>query len=221
MKIPYTPSETKRYEISPDEYSRRRITALRDIHHSLESALRIPLSFCIIGSLVKGKTLTPDTAEYADIDMSIFFDEEALRNKPITERELVNLIQDNLRIKLEKQKEALGLKEVSMKHVSVRPINSGSIQKTIDSKRYRPGAAPDMNLSKFFTLSIGETVKKYRQEFLRKLATMEDQEKAERIWNSVRESVEKAERGNNIPNSIKDRFPQTLADALKFYGVRN
>ena len=55
IKITYVPSPDKRYEISKDEFSRRRIEALRDIHHELQAEFPIPISISVFGSLVKGK----------------------------------------------------------------------------------------------------------------------------------------------------------------------
>ena len=78
----------------------------------------------------------------------------------------------------------------------------------------------DVGLNLYFTLSIGSAVKKYRDKFLKELVSEEKKGSAENIWNLIRESIERTERKGLIPDKIKHRFPQTLADALKFYGVK-
>ena len=79
----------------------------------------------------------------------------------------------------------------------------------------------DNLIDAYFTLSIGEAVKKYRDKFLRDLASMKNQKEAEWAWGTIKRSVQKAERDNQIPDKIKARFPQTLKEALKFYNVKN
>src|SRR3989344_6163347 len=79
-KDPYVPSVVKRYEVSGDDFSRARVQALKDTHHALEAEFGVPLSFSIMGSLVKGKVLRPETAQNADIDLMVYFDLEKLSN---------------------------------------------------------------------------------------------------------------------------------------------
>jgi len=182
-KIPYVASHNKRYEISKDEFSRRRIEALRDICHELQAQLPLPISISVFGSLVKGKELTHETALETDIDCKLRFDIEEFRALP--EETILKLgkkfgIEDlNVYLfekllkeifieKLNKVKDKLNLKETLTEHVFVGPIDSDSIQ---DAVNYRmmshtwedkgASVSADVRLNSYFTLSIGNAVKKY------------------------------------------------------------
>ncbi len=169
-KIPYIPSPHKRYEISGDEFSRRRIKSLRDIQHELQAELPIPISISIFGSLVKGKVLTSETAQNADIDFDLKFNEEALLALPEEERlklerkfnirelgsfSMTEVLKDLVTEKLNKFKDKLSLKEIPKEHVFVTPINSRSIE----------DAFSDLRTSLYFTLSIGSAVKNIGTSF--------------------------------------------------------
>lgn len=219
-KDSYTPSQTKRYEVSKDEFSTKRIRALRDIHHELEEVLEIPLSLSIIGSLVKGKVLTPETTERADIDVFLDVDIDTLPQlkKP------VEYLQTVLIVNLQKKASQLGYEEIPTEHLKVRVINHRTIHEAVnkymDSTYLRGRKNAEIFLSSFFTLSIGSVVKKYRNQFLSELSQMEDQTKARLIWQTIIRVLEKTERKGEIPEQIKKQFPQTLEEALKFYGVK-
>ncbi len=242
-KIPYVPSKEKRYEISNDEFSKRRIEALRDIQHELQNEFPIPISICIFGSLVKGKVLTSQTAPNTDIDVDLKFDQEALDTLPGGERTKLRkkfdipelslttitteLIRKSLIEKLEKVKEILGLINIPEKHIFVTPINSRSIQSAVNHRMMdstweerNAGKNADVAINLYFTLSIGGVVKKYRDKFLRELASSKDQGEANWTWDLIKESIERNERDGQIPDKIKHRFPQTIEEALKFYGVK-
>jgi len=53
------------------------------------------------------------------------------------------------------------------------------------------------------------------------LALPANEKLANSYWDLIKNSVEKTERRGQIPESIKHRFPQTLEEALKFYGIKN
>lgn len=219
----YTPSDKKRYEVSPDEFSRKRIQALRDIHHKLEAELGIPISFSVFGSLVKGKILTTETARRADIDMWIDLDQEDL---PINKKkEIAKLVREGFLYEIHQRKEDLGFNKIDARHIQTRILNE-DVLPTIFNQVLKPSMLSYLNkfdkiyLSTFFTLSIGEPVKKYRKIFLAELALMPDQNKAEIIWKLIKNVVEEMERkGEAVPESLNKQFPQTLDEALKFYGI--
>lgn len=242
-KVPYVPSADKRYEVSKDEFSRRRIEALKDIQHELQAEFpMIPISISIFGSLVKGKKLTPETAPNADIDFDLKFDEDALTSLPREEAlkiekkfnipdlgrfSVAEIFKDLLIEKLNRIKSELGLEEIPQKSFYANPIHDKSIQNAVSDvitaqkwSRKEVTTSADINLNLYFTLSIGSAVKKYRDKFLKELASSENKKEAEEKWNLIRDSVERNERQGQIPEKIKHRFPQTLAEALKFYGVK-
>lgn len=70
-----------------------------------------------------------------------------------------------------------------------------------------------------FHLDVGGGLRKYRRDFLLKLKTM-DPKFAEEYWKEVDYCVRGVERGHYIPQSAEHQFPQTLDEALKYYGVR-
>lgn len=234
-KIPYQPSQEFRYELSQDEFSRKRFETLMAIYKELQATIpEIPISFCLFGSLTKGKILDKETAKDTDIDLDIKFDNEAWKKEyPDGVQSFFCMnIKNFIFNKMDKIKDSLGLEEISLEtvHLSITPIDSNSIRKTLSNiehtekeyiKNY-PKIQIDnsITLSHYFSLSVGEAVKKYRNKFLRELAEMEDTEKASRIWRTIRERVEEVERQYQIPEEARKQFPQTLEEALKFYEVK-
>jgi hypothetical protein len=74
-KQPYQPSERKRFEISADEFSRKRIEVLKEIQQEMSDMFEpIKIAFSLFGSLSKGKTLSKETAPGADIDLVCFIE---------------------------------------------------------------------------------------------------------------------------------------------------
>ena len=73
-KVPYIPSTRKRFDISPDVYSRERIKTALEIYRFFEREAPGLIAMTVWGSLTKGKELTPDTARKADVDFTIYMD---------------------------------------------------------------------------------------------------------------------------------------------------
>jgi len=79
-KRSYTPSEEKRFAVSPDSYSRERLKTIRSIYLDLKQELPdVSIAFSLGGSLAKGKELTADSAGTTDIDLYVFYDDEQAR----------------------------------------------------------------------------------------------------------------------------------------------
>jgi hypothetical protein len=226
-KDKYQPSTAKRFEVSEDPFSRKRMQALRDIHHELEADFKhsIHFSFSVFGSLVKGKVLTPETSERADIDLWVDLDEEEIPYEFRTEHFIEN-IRLQVIMKIQEKAEELGLSKKEQKHVGVRVLNDDFIHKYAEKAYYRNTPMlgrkySNITLASLFTLSIGEPVKKYRNRFLVDLVNKANKQEAEAIWQAVRKVVEDIERkGQGVPEQLQKHFPKTLEEAVKFYGVK-
>lgn len=231
-KTPYTPSETKRYEIALDEFSQKRIHALHDIYRALKTELGVPLSFSIYGSLAKGKTLTAETAQNADIDMYVDLDSENLPQK-IKAKKMKKMVIK----KLQEVKEKLGYKKIPRENIDVRILDKKSIENAllnleialdmttaIENLLFSGNPRDyEIYLASFFTLTIGPTASKYRNAFLAELATKPNKTEAKKTWQTISRVIGKTERIQKhgyIPKEIVDRFPHTLEEALTFYGVK-
>ena len=226
-KIPYIPSQDYRYELSEDEFSRKRFRILMEIFKELQAKIpQIPISFCMFGSLTKGKVLTAETAKYADVDLEIKYDREAL-DSLVSAKEKKGVIE---KLKFfteifiqEKMLEAKDSTKLEYIHADLNGIDSDSIWIAVKNIRNSLGVADNLVLANYFTLSIGEAVKKYRDKFLKELATMQNtknEKEAKEIWNKIRKCVELVERRGQIPEKAKRQFPQTIEEALKFYEVK-
>jgi len=252
----YTPFPSKRYEVAEDEFSRMRIQELKNIHHELEAEFGVPLSFSLSGSLIKGKKLTSEIAQNADIDLMIYFDIETFNNlsklqkikilkqsgdsfigdllkrlnKAQFEKHFKAILRQSVLAKLDSVKEKLGYKEIPGGDIGVNRIDGKSIINALKACQEQvlteslyviewEMKGRKKHLATYFTLSIGQPVKKYRNQFLAELATSPDQDQAEMVWQEIKDIVEETERKGKIPKNIKTQFPQTLEDALRFYGV--
>ncbi len=75
MKIPYHPSERKRFDVSPDQISRERLRVLKTEYDRWHQRLpEIGIGFSLFGSLSKGKALMIETAALTDVDLHLFID---------------------------------------------------------------------------------------------------------------------------------------------------
>lgn len=96
------------------------------------------------------------------------------------------------------------------------PKISDEKQKSFLDQERRYGIA---QIACFFSLDIGGGMKPYRQDFIRKLLLL-PQEEGERLWNIVNDSVRVFERSNEIPEHIERQFPKNLQEAARYYGVQ-
>lgn len=82
IKIDYQPSEQRRFDVSPDLYSRERVQMMKHILEELRKELPdISIAISLFGSLTKGKKLTKETAPSADIDCVVFVDIDDIEKK--------------------------------------------------------------------------------------------------------------------------------------------
>ncbi len=77
-KVEYTPSQTKRFEVSQDEYSRTRLKFLGDMTQNICEITPFEVGVSVIGSLSKGKTLDKKTEGATDVDAIIYLDSDSV-----------------------------------------------------------------------------------------------------------------------------------------------
>ncbi len=77
-KVPYTPSQTQRFEVSRDLSSQERFQAIRTIAQGFQEYEPYVVGAILFGSLSKGKRLTRKTAQYSDIDLAVYIDPNRL-----------------------------------------------------------------------------------------------------------------------------------------------
>jgi hypothetical protein len=82
-KIPYSPSQEKRFDVSGDEYSRERLKVAELFYDKMKQIFDVSMGLVLFGSLVKGKTLNNETKESADIDLTLFVDLDEYQDKYI------------------------------------------------------------------------------------------------------------------------------------------
>lgn len=75
-KVPYDPTEKRRFEISQDEFSRERIKGLLTAHKKLKEEIPFYAGMTLFGSLSKGKVLDAESAPKTDIDIVAFIDND-------------------------------------------------------------------------------------------------------------------------------------------------
>ena len=74
-------------------------------------------------------------------------------------------------------------------------------------------------LAHCFALDVGGGLRPYREHFLKQLQAMADQQQAQRLWKLVDSAVREQERGDDISPKYDRQFPNTLEDALRYYGI--
>lgn len=77
-RVPYTPSQVKRFEISPDVWSRGRLWAAFKTVQQLREQHSFVVGAILFGSLSKGKILTEESARESDIDLVVCIDTDRL-----------------------------------------------------------------------------------------------------------------------------------------------
>ena len=73
-KIPYEPSEQKRFDISKDEYSRERLAVVKSFYETMRKSFDVSMGLVLFGSLAKGKELDAVKKDATDVDFTLFID---------------------------------------------------------------------------------------------------------------------------------------------------
>ncbi len=80
-KVPYVPSNKKRFEISDDFTSRERIYNLLELYKKInETFSEIEVAFSLFGSLAKGKKLSRENRKSADLDLVVYYNANTLQD---------------------------------------------------------------------------------------------------------------------------------------------
>jgi hypothetical protein len=78
-------------------------------------------------------------------------------------------------------------------------------------------------ISRYFHLDVGGKLKPYRDAFISQLAQLsnDDAGTAESIWHLIDEAVRLTERNSDISSELENRFPHSLSEAIRYYGVNS
>ncbi len=132
----------KRFVLSPEEFSRERLQAVKDEIAEMQAKYPEVLSLCMFGSMVKGTA-----HEGSDIDAYLYIDSElAAQREGIPEEEILEHYPDDNQTYLTKEvakkyilefreglKEKAGLEDEAVEHVRSRPISEKVIYDEIES----------------------------------------------------------------------------------------
>lgn len=271
-KVPYDPTEKRRFEISQDEFSRERIRALNKAYRILKEEVPFFAGITVFGSLSKGKELTAETASSADMDLAVFLDDDLLEkivdnfeqenvefhnkvewvldNRPYeigpegprdplsrpanVRRAAYVFVADRIKdiVTAETKNHPVPREKIDIKNfsLSVNEDNDRSIFAEVVSSIDHFENETDLDVKKGhvrrvaapFFLDIGGGLTKYRKAFFEKLLNLPPQE-GQKYWRLAVEAMKSWERWDQqeekikVPDSIASTYPETLAEAVKYY----
>lgn len=227
----YTPSQTKRFEISPDQYSRSRLDALVETTRELQTSTPL-IGIALWGSLSKGKQLTPENLSMSDIELTAFYDRNVVERTGGNKYEnLAGDIREGLQSGVLTRLQDAGDKPEM--NIAVRGLalegEYSMFTRVMDLVTGNFQDASEMNqllstVSAFFGLNPGGGLKPYRVRFFEDIANTIPEEKTDKLWQFISENVIKiVERGvhgtshANIPPQIERFYPATFDQAARFY----
>ncbi|GEM_PF-4624549 len=260
-KVPYSPSEARRFDLSHDEYSRERVKSLLTAYRTLKEELPFFAGLSVFGSLSKGKALTVETAQETDIDVFAFIDndkyketiydfentpefqeffQEYMKKPQYSAMDMERVRADNVRSATERFLEKR-LKQLVSQGITNQPVDEEkvSVETGFIAIEDKPHSlynhvairdeiaeagrgladielAVDLPIAGAFFYDIGGGLTPYRKEFFKKLLS-EPEEVAEKHWQTAVNAMKAWERKHNIPESIAQAYPPTLAEAVKYY----
>lgn len=242
QKVPYEPAE-RRFEISEDQFSRERLEAVKAAYKELTAALPgVSVAFSLFGSLSKGKVLTEETKDKADVDLTAFIDEKELL---AAHDELMKTNPEYAAFEREHPGDGGRLYAMSILKRHVAPntpegdiddphvgyinyeghhsimllVGAYADRLAIGMRGAGGGAALEsyaVRIARYFHLDVGGGMRKYREAFIQQLLTMEPGE-GERYWSIVNRCARYIERGGKISEVAERQFPKTLAEAEEYY----
>lgn len=231
----YTPSETKRFEVSQDPYSRARLRAVIDTARDLQQTDPFFLGVSLWGSLSKGKELTTELLPTTDIELVAFYDAEKFQESGLDEnynmaKRISTEVKKGITSHLAEQGDTPDI------NLSVRGLafegEYSMLARVMDLVTGNYRDEQDLNqlvgaISAFFGFNPSGGLKPYRVQFFEKVASIMPEEKADKLWNIVSENVIKVvERGvhgttkAHIPQGIEKFYPSTFKDAAHYYGAK-
>lgn len=227
----------KRFILSKEQFAQERIRGIKDTVRELQKEYSEVLGLCLFGSMTKG-TVCPES----DIDGSFFIDADKVAKKfGFKENDILQNInvelgraecfKENSELGIpdygreirEKLQERLNLSLKQIKHITVRPISENIIDQHLDIlkrrveiREYSGPLYPSRNLFPMFHLETGRGIKKCRKYLIDKLIA--SGETGEKVWKAIIKSTEELE---HIRIDTRKRYPRTLKEAQKVYGLRD
>lgn len=239
MSVPterYIPSQTKRFEVSADPFSRARIDAVAKTTRELQNAQPFFVGVSLWGSLSKGKELNPELLSSTDIELVAFYDAEKFQESGLGNNyDIAGRISTGVKSGISSHLESLNDKpEINL---AVRGLafegEYSMLARVRDALTGNYGDERELNrltgvISAFFGLEIGGGLKPYRVDFFKQVSRIMTPDKADRLWRAVSENfikvVERGEHGTirtyNIPPALERFYPGSFDEAAKFYGAK-
>lgn len=239
-KIPYIPSEIKRFDISEDEFSRERLRAVLEVYRELKKVFP-SIGFSLYGSLTKGKVLDEMSKTRSDIDLAVYVDaNELLANAQelslptfahhlspavIDKRSILDMsellkltIAEFLSKKLHSEPSWRSIGNVFDLHIYPLAREENGFEELYKKHQLAESGKPGGSraLSKIFRLDVGGGMKAWRQFVFDQLSAYTASDR-ERIWKEIDTSIREHERKGNIPQKIEKQFPKTFAEAKRYY----
>lgn len=219
----YTPAQDKRFQVSEDSESIKRVKSLHSLYNYLVKGIpNCHFGISLFGSLSKGRPLNGDQASESDVDVICYYDPESSED-PV---HVVHKIQSAA-------EEQLGTQLFGKSYFDIRRIGHTGKYSILDVciETYYQGMQDDLEpdspygkpseqrIAGFFHLDIGGGLKSYIISFIKQLQELaeKDPSRASSYWDHIRYCVERTERGNIIPPQMKGRFPQTIEQAIAYY----
>ncbi len=266
-KVSYTPSHTKRFEISHDTISRERLNAIATTVRELRKKHTFVVGSVLFGSLSKAKQLDEHMARKSDVDLIIYIDTDELKINydafeqdrdserfneweeidkelhehydprsddekmlELTSQYIGDIAENMFKAKISKKSRlpkniGFVVKPISLTggysiHERFRQVfRYHNLESFINSKSYNLEPLHYSSVALPWALDIGGGLTKYRRAYLAQLQQLDPQER-EQEWRVTMHIIRFYERQGSIPEKIKTQYPESYAEALKYYGVK-
>lgn len=225
---PYPISESKRFEISKDAYSQERLQAIKEVFQEIKNSTPFGVAFSMYGSLSKGKKLDESNYFDADIDLSIYVDEESVesnfdeffKDSSIVDIEQKkDMVRNLIKSKVQEKLHLLKSNGELSNNIWMYDISEDTVSDLINSVTEDSNFENSFELRKIcrmFHLDVGGRMKKYRKYFFEHLLN-QPAETREDLWQKVISTLMEKERYNQIPSQIESQYPKTFLAAYKYY----
>ena len=245
----YLESQTDRFEIADDGYSRERVEALAKLREELQTEFGMRIAFVLFGSLTKGKILTAETAGSTDIDMSIFFDYDDYRKdfkgllrrlaeEPENKHIVKAVMSGHTPLTYSGNLEGYFIDSCLQQRIArlvygedghlflVREVRSLPLAHAGYRSMYQITTdwLKYRNWGNEATIAVffAMDIGDSMKEYRKEFfeqLAVKGKEEAERIWTQVHELIENFERRKGIPEGMQGRLPATFEAAARYYGA--